>query len=96
MADKPVRVELPADVWTAITSAGEDGTVWMGRLPDNGYIVIAHTDAGSPAGLTKEDAFRVPDTVSPETVVKITADNVDDIYYAMAVDDDGALLVDVV
>ena len=71
--------------WTAITAAGESGTCWLQQKPEEGRVVIHHSDSGT-GSLDIEDGYFLPDNKS-ETVT-IVADNPSDIYYARCVDAD--------
>lgn len=95
-----IAIILSTTVWTKITAAGESGTVWKkaGKA-----IVIDHTDQESDATLplsnlnvTVAKSKRVPldeDSINP---LPISADNVDDIFYAVVIDgDSGTIVADV-
>lgn len=93
---------LSTVVWTKITAAGESGTCWKKA---GGAIVIDHTDQEtadtlslSNTNVTVEKSKRVPLDRDNDNVLGIPADNIDDIYYAIAFDDGGinSLVVDVI
>lgn len=92
---------LSTTVWTKITAAGESGTCWK---KTGGAIVIDHTDQETAATLptsntnvTVAKSKRVPLDRDNVNILGIPADNVDDIYYAIALDDGetNTLIVDV-
>lgn len=93
--DKPVSISITNTAWAVITAAGQSGTVWLQNKPALGRIVIAHSDTGSSSGLTIQDAFPLPNKLNPPNILKITADNVNDIYYARATRGSGTILTDV-
>lgn len=75
-------------VWTKITDAGESGTCWK---KTGGAVVIDHTDSEGAATLplsntnvTKNSSKRVPLDKDDDDILSISADNVSDIYYALA------------
>jgi len=92
---------LSKTVWTKITAAGESGTCWK---KTGGQIVIDHTDAETAATLalsntnvTIAKSKRVPLDGDNGNVLNIPADNVDDIYYALAIEGDSNIIaVDVI
>lgn len=95
-------ITLSKTVWTKITAAGESGTCWK-KTGDT--IVIDHTDQETAATLplsntnvTVNKAKRVPLDGDNIEAVSIPADNVSDIYYALATGegDSNILAVDVI
>jgi len=89
-------------IWTRITAAGESGTCWK---KTGGAIVVSHTDqetaatlALANANVTVAKSKRVPLDGDNNDVLGLPADNVDDIYYALATNEDAAnvLAVDVI
>lgn len=81
-------------VWTRITAAGESGTCWK---KTGGAIVVSHTDQESAATLALTNANvtvakskRVPLDGDNNDVLSLPADNVDDIFYALATNEDVA------
>ena len=89
-------------VWTKITAAGESGTCWK---KTGGTIVVSHTDSDSSATLplinfsvSVSKSKRVPLDGDNNEVLALPADNVSDIFYALATDEDAAnvLAVDVI
>ena len=96
-----IAIALSTLMWTKITAAGESGTAWK----KTGHpILIDHTDAESAATLplsntnvTIAKAKRVPLDGDNDNVLSLPADNVNDIYYALALEDgSNVLAVDVI
>lgn len=96
MSNKPISIAISNTEWTAITSAGQSGTVWLQNKPTLGRIVISHSDSGSPAGLTIENSFSLPNKLHPSGILDIIANNIDDVFYARCTRGSGTLLVDAV
>lgn len=97
MGDKPVSVSIPAGgPWTAITAAGQSGTVWMGQNPSSGRVVIAHSDGGIGT-LDKDISYQIPNINNDEStdIVPISADNASDVFYAFSTLEVAKLNVDV-
>jgi len=95
-------IDIVSTVWTKITDAGESGTVWK---KTGGTIVIDHTDQETAATLPLtntnvkiDKSKRIPLDGDNDQIITIPADNVDDIYYALAINDDDSniLTVDVI
>lgn len=94
-------ITLSTTVWTKVSAAGESGTAWK---KTGNPILIDHTDAESAATLplsntnvTIAKAKRVPLDADNDNVLLITADNVSDIFYALAIEGDSNILaVDVI
>lgn len=94
-------IDISSTVWTKITNAGESGTCWK---KTGGTIVIDHTDQETAATLPLSNtnvavakSKRVPLDEDNDNVLDIPADNVDDIYYALAFEADfNSLAVDVI
>ena len=95
-------ITLSKTVWTKITSAGESGTCWK---KTGGNVIVDHTDQETAATLplsnsnvTVAKAKRVPQDLNNNDVLSIPADNISDIYYALAIneDDSNVLSVDVI
>ncbi len=92
---------IVSTVWTRITAAGESGTAWK---KTGGTIVVSHTDSDGAATLpltnlnvTVAKSKRVPLDGDNNEVLGLPADNVSDIFYALATNEDAAnvLAVDV-
>lgn len=84
-------ITLSKTVWTKITDAGESGTCWKKA---GGQIVLDHTDGETAATLpltntnvTIEKSKIVPLDDDSGFVLSISADNVDDVFYALAVNE---------
>ena len=95
-------ITISKTVWTRITAAGESGTCWR---KTGGTIVVDHTDSDGSATLplvstlvTVAKSKRVPLDGDDNNVLQIPADNVSDVYYALATNEDAAnvLAVDVI
>ena len=95
-------ISLSSTVWTKITAAGESGTCWK---KTGGNIVVDHTDqetaatlALTNANVTVAKSKRVPLDGDNNDVLGLPADNVDDIFYALAINNDASniLTVDVI
>lgn len=95
-------IELSNEEWTRITAAGESGTCWKKA---GSQVVIDHTDQEtddtlplSNENVTVGKSKRVPLDMDSDDVLGIPADNVSDIYYALAVNEDSSnlLAVDVI
>ncbi len=94
-------IDISSTVWTKITSSGESGTIWK---KTGGVIVIDHTDQETAATLPLSNtnvavakSKRAPLDHDNDNVLDIPADNVDDIYYALALEGDfNSLAVDVI
>ncbi len=89
-------------VWTRISAAGESGTCWK---KTGGTIVVSHTDSDGGATLALTNANvtvakskRVPLDGDSVDVLGLPADNVSDVFYALATNEDAAnvLAVDVI
>ena len=89
-------------VWTRITAAGESGTCWK---KTGGPIVVSHTISDGSATLpltntnvTVAKSKRVPIDGDNNDVLALPADNVSDVFYALATNGDAAnvLAVDVI
>ena len=94
--------DIVSTVWTRITAAGESGTCWK---KTGGNIVVDHTDQEtaatlplSNANVTVGKAKRVPLDENNNDVLGLPADNVSDIFYALAINSDvsNVLSVDVI
>lgn len=87
-------VALTSD-WTAVTSAGESGSIWVHLEPGRGFILLDHSDSGAGT-LDNEKSYFLPK--NRKHITEISADNASDIYYAKcAVSGETAtLVVDVV
>ncbi len=83
------------DDWTAISLIGESGTCWLQRKPNRGQVVLSHSDSGT-GGL--EDDVSYPLVKPSPDILPITADNVDDIFYAKCIetDENAVVISDVV
>lgn len=75
-------------VWTKVSAAGESGTCWK---KTGGVVVIDHTNAESAATLPLSNSNvdvdkskRVPLDEDNVEILLISADGVDDIYYALS------------
>ena len=95
-------ITLSKTVWTRITAAGESGTCWK---KTGGVIVVDHTDqeGGATVALTSVNitvakAKRVPLDGDDNDVLALPADDVSDIFYALATGegDSNILAVDVI
>ncbi len=95
-------ISISKTVWTRITAAGESGTCWK---QTGGTIVIDHTDSDGSATLplsaisvTVAKSKRVPLNADDIGVLEIPADNVSDVFYALATNDNSAnvLVADVI
>lgn len=95
-------ITLSNEEWTRITAAGESGTCWKKA---GSQVVIDHTDQEtedtlplSNLNVMVEKSKRVPLDMDSDDVLGIPADNVSDIYYALAVNEDSSnlLAVDVI
>ena len=76
-----------ANLWVKISDAGTSGSVWMHKLPTRGTVLIDHTDAESAATLP---ASNTNVAKNKALILRIdgrlqvfSADNGNDIYYAM-------------
>jgi len=76
--------------WTQITAAGESGTCWK---KTGSPIFVDHTDAEGGATLllsntnvTIAKAKRVPLDGDNDNVLTLPADNVSDVFYALALE----------
>lgn len=95
-------ITLSKTVWTRITAAGESGTCWR---KTGGTIIVDHTEAegGATVALTSVNitvakSKRVPLDGDNNEVLALPADNVSDVFYALATNEGAAnvLAVDVV
>lgn len=94
-------ITLSKTVWKKITAAGESGTCWK---KTGGQVVVDHTDAESGATLllsntnvTAAKSKRVPLDGDNVEALSLPADNVSDVFYALALDGDSNILaVDVI
>ena len=95
-------ITLSKTVWTKITNAGESGTCWK---KTGGTIVVDHTDQEGDAtvpltsvNITVAKAKRVPLDGDDNDVLALPADDLSDIFYALAINEDTAnvLAVDVI
>lgn len=95
-------ITLLSTVWTRISLAGESGTCWK---KTGGPIVVDHTDQETAATLPTSNANvtvakskRVPLDGDNVNVLALPADNVSDIFYALATNEDAVnvLAVDVI
>ena len=95
-------ITLSKTVWTKITAAGESGTCWK---KTGGTILVDHTtlEGGATVALTSVNitvakAKRVPLDGDGNDVLALPADDLSDIFYALATNEDTAnvLAVDVI
>lgn len=95
-------ITLSSTVWKRITAAGESGTCWR---KTGGAVVVDHTDGEtadtlptSNTNVTVAKAKRVPQDVDNSDVLGLPADNLSDIFYALAVNEDASniLVADVI
>ena len=73
--------------WTAITAAGQSGTLWLSESTNAKKILIYHTTSGTPNDTVMPDAYHMP--LSRASILSITADSATDIYYARCLEEDG-------
>lgn len=93
-------VELSNVEWTRLTSAGESGTCWK---RDGKQVRVDHTDQEtadtlplSNTNVTIQKSKRVPLDQDGLSILNIPADNSNDIFYGVVVDDpDAEIVVDV-
>lgn len=76
------KIEVTDD-WTAITGAGESGTCWLRKFPENGTIAIDHSEAGT--GALDEEKSYYPKR-SKTDIIDLSADSASDIFYAKCLD----------
>lgn len=96
-------IAVLSTIWTRISAAGESGTCWK---KTGETIYVDHTDEEtadtlplSNENVQKDKAKRVPlDADTADSVITIPADNSNDIFYAIADNDnnENILAVDVV
>lgn len=94
------KVEILTTVWTKITDAGQSGTCWK---KTGNPILIDHTDAEGAATLPLSNlnvdvakSKRAPLDQDNDNVLALPADNVSDVFYALALAKNGKLAVDVI
>lgn len=87
-------ITISKTVWTRISAAGESGTCWR---KTGGAIVVDHTDQESAATLplsntnvTLAKSKRIPLDGDNNEVLGLPADNVSDIFYALAINEDAS------
>jgi mannose/fructose/N-acetylgalactosamine-specific phosphotransferase system component IIB len=62
--------------WTAISTAGQIGTLWIESL-DDGFICVFHSDTVTPDESIKKVSYKM----KAGEVVQLIPDNQNDIYY---------------
>lgn len=77
------KIEI-TDEWTPISLAGQSGTCWFRNFP-KGTIAIDHSDSGE-GGLDIDKSYY--HKKSKTEIIDLTADNVDDIFYAICLNSD--------
>ena len=93
---------IGADEWTAITSAGESGSCWLDEEGNGrrgkGSVRIYHSASGVPTAAKLTEGKKVYQPSGNNDVCIISADSVDDIYYARCknVGDQVVITVDVI
>lgn len=96
------QYSITASAWTAITAAGESGTCWLDEEDDGAAgtvdVRISHSDSGVPSSGDVTKAKKVYKPMGNNDLMKISADNGSDIYYARCVStgDTATITVDVV
>ena len=84
--------------WIQISNAGESGTLWLEGPRKNVTsftgLAIYHTTTGVP-GLDKVNESYWYEPNQQQVPLNIIADNPSDVYYAIALDKDVKILVDV-
>ena len=85
MATKPVQIDINSTVWTAITTAGQNGSCWLDEDNDDAAGTvdcrIVHSDSGIPAeGATIGKRVYIPS--GNDDVLVLSANNGSDIFYA--------------
>ena len=88
---------LIGSTWTAITTAGQSGTCWLGESKTSrGGVVLFHSTTGVPPDAKLEDGYKMPN--DRNNIVPITADSGTDVFYARCQnpDESATLIVDVV
>lgn len=94
--------DILSTVWTRISAAGESGTCWK---KTGGTIVVSHTASDGSATLpltnlnvTVAKSKRVPLDGDNNDVLALPADDLSDVFYALATNEDTAnvLAVDVI
>ena len=67
--------------WTAITTAGQQGTCWVNEnVKGNGGVFIAHSNTGNPPRI--RTGFRVYKPNDNTNVCVLGPDDANDVYYA--------------
>ena len=77
------------DNWTAITSPGKSGTVWIAVKSEDGHILLNHSTDGIN-DFTNNNSFSMINC--PSTIVNIIADSATDIFYAKCLYNTHAIL----
>ena len=95
-----VRHELSNNVWSRISAAGEEGTIWLKSMEAGNVVFIDHTTspgAGPPntievgsaaettAGINKNKAYPLKEQLK---ILEIVVDSAADVYYAVYEDRD--------
>lgn len=84
-------VSITGSVWTAISAAGESGTCWLQKKPDNGGVVINHIENVDPSSLDIDESYFMPD--NKREITDIVADGPTDIFYAMCINGDETAII---
>ena len=94
------RHELTTSIWSRISAAGEEGTVWIKSIEAGNVIYIDHTTtpgAGPPntievgsaaettAGININKAYPLREQLK---ILEIVVDSAADVYYALLIDKD--------
>ena len=74
-------IEIASATWTAISSAGQQGTAWVYKNQDgSGGVVISHSNTGSPP--TNKSGFRIYRPNDNTNIAILGPDDDDDVFYA--------------
>lgn len=78
--------------WIAITSAGKSGSCWLGKnIKGKGKVYINHSDSGSPP--VKTFGYPLSKPIDNNGMLKIGANNLDDIFYARCQESNNEVII---